>query len=340
MRGILQTVWRLVKSFFSKWANIAFENIALRHQLAVLQRSVERPKIHRRDRILWSWLLRLWPRWQSVLLIVRPETVIGWHKQGFKLYWRWKSRAKQGRPCIERDIRDLIRRMSRENPTWGAPRIQSELRLLGHDVADSTVARYMVRQRKQPSQNWRTFLSNHMKQTAAIDFFTVPTVTFRVLFCFIVLSHDRRRIVHFNVTQHPTEAWAAQQVVEAFPYDTVPRYLLRDRDSIYGEFFRRRVKNMGIEGVPAAPKSPWQNPYVERLIGSIRRECLDHVIVLNEDHLQRILADYFAYHHEARTHLSLERNSPIPRRVCPPEQGRVVAKAYLGGLHHCYTRAA
>ena len=146
--------------------------------------------------------------------------------------------------------------------------------------------------------------------------------------------------MHFNVTQHPTEAWAAQQVVEAFPYDTVPRYLLRDRDSIYGEFFRRRVKNMGIEGVPAAPKSPWQNPYVERLIGSIRRECLDHVIVLNEDHLQRILADYFAYHHEARTHLSLERNSPIPRRVCPPEQGRVVAKAYLGGLHHCYTRAA
>jgi transposase InsO family protein len=274
------------------------------------------------------------------LLIVQPETVIGWHRQGFRLYWRWKSRTKQGRPCVAREIRDLIRRMSRENPLWGAPRIQSELRLLGHDVADSTVARYMVRQHKPPSQNWRTFLSNHMKQTAAIDFFTVPTVTFRVLFCFIVLSHDRRRIVHFNVTQHPTEAWAAQQVVEAFPYDTVPRYLLRDRDSIYGEFFRRRVKNMGIEGVPAAPKSPWQNPYVERLIGSIRRECLDHVIVLNEDHLQRILADYFAYHHEARTHLSLERNSPIPRRVCPPEQGRVVAKAYLGGLHHCYTRAA
>jgi len=196
MRGILQAVWRLVKSFFSKWANIAFENIALRHQLAVLQRSVERPKIHRRDRILWSWLLRLWPRWQSVLLIVRPETVIGWHKQGFKLYWRWKSRAKQGRPCIERDIRDLIRRMSRENPTWGAPRIQSELRLLGHEVADSTVARYMVRQRKPPSQTWRTFLANHMKQTAAIDFFTVPTVTFRVLFCFIVLMGCPRFMCH------------------------------------------------------------------------------------------------------------------------------------------------
>ena len=238
MRSILQAAWRLVKSFFSEWANLAFENIALRHQLAVLQRSVERPKIHRRDRILWSWLLRLWPRWQSALLIIKPETVISWHRQGFKLYWRWKSRATQGRPCVDREIRDLIRLMSRENPTWGAPRIQSELRLLGHDVADSTVAKYM------------------------------------------------------------------------------------------------------IDEVTIDPQSPWQNPYVERIIGSIRRECLDHVIVLNEDHLRRILADYFAYHHEARTHLSLERNSPIPRSICTVEQGKVVSKAYLGGLHHCYTRAA
>jgi transposase InsO family protein len=274
------------------------------------------------------------------LLIVQPETVISWHRQGFRLYWRWKSRTKQGRPCVDREICDLIRRMSHENPTWGAPRIQSELALLGYTVAESTVARYMTRSPKPPSQTWRAFLANHMKQTAAIDFFTVPTVTFRVLFCFILLSHDRRRILHFNVTEHPTQEWAAQQIVEAFPYDTAPGFLIRDNDGIYGEFFRERVKNMGIDEVRIAPRSPWQNPYAERVIGSIRRECLDHIIVLNEDHLRRILTEYFAYHHEARTHLSLDRNSPTLRKVCPPEQGSVVAKSYLGGLHHCYTRAA
>jgi transposase InsO family protein len=230
--------------------------------------------------------------------------------------------------------------MSRENSTWGAPRIQSELLLLGYDIADSTVAKYMVRQPKPPSQRWRSFLANHMKQTAAIDFFTVPTVTFRVLFCFIVLSHDRRRIVHFNVTEHPSAEWAAQQVVEAFPYEKSPRFLIRDNDGVYGDYFRERVRNMGIDPVPISPRSPWQNPYAERVIGSIRRECLDHVIIFGEDHLHRVLAEYFEYYHHARTHLSLDRNSPIPRSVCPVEQGRVVAKAYMGGLHHCYTRAA
>jgi transposase InsO family protein len=274
------------------------------------------------------------------LLIVQPETVISWHQQGFKLYWRWKSRAKQGRPCVDREIRDLVRRISRENPTWGAPRIQSELALLGYTVAESTVARYMIRSPKPPSQTWRAFLKNHIGQTAAIDFFTVPTIGFKVLYVFLVLRHDRRRVVHFNVTTNPTAQWVAQQMVEAFPFEETPRFLLRDRDGVYGEYFRERVRHMGIDEVRIAPRSPWQNPYVEHLIGSIRRECLDHVIVLNEDHLRRILADYFAYHHEARTHLSLDRNSPIPRSVCPVEQGRVVAKAYLGGLHHRYTRAA
>ena len=339
MRGLLETVWRLIKSLFGEWANLAFENIALRHQIAVLQRSVERPKIHRRDRILWSWLLRLWPRWRSALLIVQPETVISWHRRGFRLYWRWKSR-RGGRPQVDNEVRGLIRRMSRENPTWGAPRIQSELALLGHIVAESTVARYMTRSPKPPSQTWRSFLSNHMKQTAAIDFFTVPTVTFRVLFCFIVLSHDRRRILHFNVTEHPTQEWAAQQVVEAFPYEESPRFLIRDNDGIYGDYFRERVRNMGIDEVSTAYRSPWQNPYAERVIGSIRRECLDHVIIFGEDHLHRVLAEYLEYYHHARTHLSLDRNSPIPRSVCPVEQGRVVAKVYLGGLHHRYTRAA
>ena len=198
----------------------------------------------------------------------------------------------------------------------------------------------MVRQPKPPSQNWRTFLANHMKQTAAVDFFTVATITFRVLYVFVVLRHDRRRVVHFNVTSHPTARWAAQQIVEAFPFKDGPRFLLRDRDGIYGEHFSDRVEHMGIEEVLIAPRAPWQDPYVERLIGSIRRECLDHVIVLSEDHLHRILAEYFEYYHEARAHLSLERNSPTPRTVQAPEKGTVVAKAYLGGLHHCYTRAA
>ncbi len=230
--------------------------------------------------------------------------------------------------------------MSRENPTWGAPRILSELLLLGHAVAESTVDKYMIRQSKPPSQTWRIFLENHGSQIAAIDFFTVPTITFRVLYVFVVLRHDRRRIVHFNATTNPTAQWTAQQIVEAFPYDQTPRFLLRDRDSIYGEYFQHRVKHMGIYKVLTAPHSPWQNPYAERLIGSIRRECLDHVIVFNEEQLRRILAEYFEYYHQARAHLSLDRNSPIPRPVDPPENGKVVARAYLGGLHHCYRRAA
>ena len=229
--------------------------------------------------------------------------------------------------------------MCRENPKWGVPRILSELLLLDHNVAESTVAQYMIHEPKPPSQNWRTFLANHVGQIAAIDFFTVPTITFRVLYVFLVLRHDRRRVAHFNVTTNPTAPWAAQQIVEAFPFEEQPRFLLRDRDGIYGLDFQNRVEHMGIEEVLIAPRSPWQNPYCERLIGSVRRECMDHLIVLNEDHLRRILAEYFAYYHEARAHLSLERYSPDPRQVAVG-LGKVVAKAYLGGLHHCYTRAA
>ena len=230
--------------------------------------------------------------------------------------------------------------MSKENPTWGAPRIQSELKLLGHDVAESTVAKYMVRHRKPPSQTWRTFLDNHVHELAGIDFFTVPTATFRVLYCFIVLRHHRRRVVHFNVTANPTAQWTAQQITEAFPFDETPRYMIRDRDGIYGDFFRKRVKNMGIDEVRIAPRAPWQNPYCERVIGSIRRECLDRVIILNEVHLMRILTSYFDYYHRSRTHLSLNRNAPMPREVEPPSQGDVISIPQVGGLHHRYTRAA
>jgi putative transposase len=230
--------------------------------------------------------------------------------------------------------------MCRENPTWGAPRIQSELRLLGYEVAESTVAKYMSRPRKPPSQSWRTFLENHVKDIARVDFFTVPTAIFRVLYCFVILGHKRRRVVHFNVTANPTATRTAQQVIEAFPYDESPRYLIRDRDSIYGLRFKHRVKGMGIDEVLIAPQSPWQNPYVERLIGSIRRECLDHVIVLNESHVRRILSEYFAYYHEDRPHLSLERNAPVPRQVEASTVGRVVSQPRVGGLQHRYRRVA
>jgi hypothetical protein len=339
--GFVSVIIFILRAVFRGRAAIAAENLALRQQLAVLQVSVKRPRLRKRDRVIWVWLSRLWADWRSCLMIVKPDTVVRWHRQGFRLYWRWKSRKrKPGRPKIDAEIRDLIRRMSRENATWGAPRIQPELALLGYAVAESTVARYMIRRGKPPSQTWRTFLDNHVRDIVAVDFFTVPTATFRILFCFVVLRDHRRMVTHFNVTAHPTARWTAQQIVEAFPYDEAPRFLIRDRDAIYGEEFRKRVKHMRIEEVVVAYRSPWQSPFVERLIGSIRRECIDHVIVLNERHLRRILSSYFAYYHEARTHLSLVRNAPVPRQVERPAEGKVIAIPQLGGLHHRYTRAA
>ena len=284
-------------------------------------------------------LAGVWDQWRSALILVKPETVLRWHRQGFRYFWRWRSR---GRPCLSPEVIRLIRRMSLENPLWGAPRIRSELLLLGYDVAESTVAKYVTRRgRRPPSQTWRTFLRNHLRTTAACDFFVVPTATFHLLFCFVILSHDRRRILHFNVTAHPTAAWTAQQIREAFPGDGIePRYLLRDRDGAYGDEFRWVVRAIGIREILIAPQSPWQNPYAERVIGSIRRECLDHLIVLSEDHLRRILREYVRYYNETRPHLSLERNAPIPRRVEPLSQGSIVAFPEVGGLHHRYNRAA
>lgn len=336
----IQMLIALVRNLVRERVELAVENLALQQQLAVLREKTKRPSLRQRDRIFWAILSRIWSNWRSALLIVQPETVIRWHRQGFKLFWRWKSRAKRGRPQIEMEIRKLILRMSRENPLWGTPRIQSELALLGHIVADSTIDKYRIRPKKPPSQTWRTFLDNHVEDIVAIDFFAVPTATFRILFCFVVLRHDRRQIVHFNTTAHPTAEWTAQQVIEAFPFDDVPGFLIRDRDGIYGHAFRKRVQSMGIKEIMIAPRSPWQNPYAERTIGSIRRECLDHLIVLNERHLRRILRDYFQYYDEARTHLSLGRNAPILREVEPPSKGRLVAVPQVGGLHHRYRRAA
>ena len=339
--GFLKACVLFLRAMLIPKIHLAFENLALRQQLAVSHQSGKRPKLRPRDRVFWVWLSRLWPNWRSALAIVQPETVVKWHRMGFKLYWRWKSRArKPGRPPIEREIRDLIRQMSQENPTWGAPRILSELLLLGYDVAEGTVAKYMVRTRKPPSQTWRTFLDNHLPDIAACDFFTVPTVTFRVLYVFIVLRHDRRQVVHFNITTNPYAEWTAQQIINAFPYEEAPRFLIRDRDGIYGDYFTKRVESMDIEEVPIAARSPWQNPYCERVIGSVRRECVNHLIVLSERHLVCILTEYFEYYHNSRPHLSLDRNSPTPRDVEPPSRGEVISTGQVGGLHHRYSRAA
>lgn len=321
-------------------ANLTAENLALRHQLVVLKRNQKRPNLKERDRLFWVILSRVWSGWRSAVVIVQPDTVVRWHKRAFKLYWRRKSRSdKRGRPALDPDVKALIFKMADANPSWGAPKIHGELLMLGLEISERTVSGLLRRyRRKPPSQSWRTFINNHMTDMVAVDFLVVPTIRFRMLYVFIVLSHARREVIHFNVTANPTEEWTAQQVIEAFPWDTAPRYLLRDRDSIYGGWFKQRVKGMGIEPVQTAYKSPWQNVYIERLNGSIRRECTDHVIVFGENHLRRILQAYFEYYHEDRTHLGLGKETPKERPVSnrASPDAKLVEFPRVGGLHHRY----
>ena len=231
------------------------------------------------DRLLFVLLYRLWP---GVLDSIQPDTIVRWHRRGFRALWRWKSRRRLGRPGIAKDTRDLIREISRANPLWGAPpRVHGELLKLGIDVSQSTVAKCMSRIRRPPSQSWRTFLYNHADAIASIDLFVVPTITLKLLFGFVVLHHGRRQLVHVGVTAHPTAEWLSHQISEAFPWDRAPRHLIRDRDGAFGEVFKHRLHAMGIRDRPTSPRSPWQNAYVERLIGSIRRDCLDHLIIVD-----------------------------------------------------------
>src|SRR5216117_2724470 len=294
---------RLLPFLFGGHRQLALENLALRQQLAVYKRTVNRPKLQRSDRLLWVWLSGVWPAWRQALVIVTPATVLRWQRRRFRRHWATLSgRRPAGHTPVDAAIKALVRRMAAANPLWGAPRIHGELLKLGIDVAERTVSRLLSKRRSPPSQTWRTFLDNHVRDLVSLDFFTVPTARLRVLFVLVVLVHHRRRVVHFNVTEHPTAHWTAQQIVDAFPDDSAPAYLLRDRDSVYGHVFRQRVKGMGIGEVLTAPYCPWQNPLAERLIGSIRHECLNHVLVLGERHLRRTLARYFAYYHRARTH--------------------------------------
>jgi transposase InsO family protein len=341
MVTLLLRLLRLLPLLCGAHRRVALENLALRHQLAVYKKTVTRPKVRRSDRLFWVALSRMWAGWRQTLVIVSPNTVLRWQRRRFCEHWtKLSARPIAGRPSVNAEIKALVTRMAAANPLWGAPRIHGELLRLGIDVSERTVSRLMPKRRPLPSQTWRTFLANHVRDLVSLDFFTVPTARLRVLFVLVGLAHHRRRVVHFNVTEHPTAHWTAQQIVDAFPDDSAPSCLLRDRDQVYGEQFRHRVKGMRIEEVLTAPHSPWQNPFAERLISSIRRECLDHIVVLGERHLRRILARYFTYYHRARTHLALDKDAPDRRPIESPELGMVIQIPEVGGLHHRYVRQA
>src|SRR2546426_9914950 len=341
MITLLLYLLRLLPFLCDGRRQLALENLALRQQVAVYKRMAGRPKLRGSDRLLGGWLPGVWVGWRQSLVIVTPATVLRWQRRRFREHWtNLSSRPTRGRPRVDPEITALVIQMAAANPLWGAPRIHGELLKLGIHVAERTVSRLLPQRRTPPSQTWRTFLTNHVRDLVSIDFFIVPTVRLRVLFVFVVLAHDRRRVLHFNVTEYPTAAWTAQQIVNAFPDDSAPSFLLRDRDSIYGDAFRQRVKGMGIGEVLTAAHSPWQNPFAERLIGSSRRECLNHVVVLGEQPLRRTLGRYFAYYHGARTHLSLDKDAPHGRAIERPELGRVIQIREVGGLHHRYIRRA
>lgn len=341
MKNLFSSAIMFLIGTFRSRLYLQLEIAALRHQLSVYQRPNRRLIVDQSDRWLWSFLAWFWRDWRTALFFVQPRTVIQWQRQRFRAYWRRLScRSCRGRPAIPLELRRLIRRMWQANPTWGSPRIVAELHLLGIDVAKSTVEKYRPKMERPRSVSWSTFLRQHFRETVSIDFFAVPTLSFRVLFVFVVLVHDRRRIVHFNVTEHPTAVWTAQQLVEAFPWNLPPRLLIRDRDGVYGHHFQKRVLGLGMQDLPIAPRCPWQNGYVERVIGSLRRECLDHCIVLDERHLKRLLRGYLGYYHTWRPHRSLNMQPPDGREICDPEQGRVIEFPAVQRLHHYYLREA
>jgi len=340
MLGLLLRLFRLVWLFVRGHQALVLENLALRQQLSIYKRKQKRPRLTRWDRLFWIALAGSWRGWRKSLFVVHPDTVVRWQRQRFRKYWAALSKPgkKSGRPPIGKHIRELIQTMDLANGLWRAPRIHGELLKLGIEVSERTVSRILRTIERPPSQTWKTFLKNHIGEIVAADFFTVPTVRMRVLFVFLVLGHRRRKVLHFAVTEHPTAEWAGQQVVEAFANRDALRYLVRDRDASYGDEFRNRIRSLGMKEVITAARSPWQNAFVERVIGSIRRECLDHAVVLNQRHLTRLLRKYFDYYHRYRTHLSLDKDAPEPRAVM--KQGTIIAIPQVGGLHHRYERVA
>ena len=335
-------LWLLVVSArraFRSRHDLVLENVVLRYQLAVLARPTRRRHLLPRDRVMLSWLARRWRVWRSAIILVQPDTVVRWHRTAWRRYWTRKSRRPSERPRIPMEVRELILRMARENPLWGSVRIQGELRKLGYHVSARSVRRYRrAVKRRPPSQSWRTFLRNHAPHIWAADFLTVQTLSFHTLFVFFLISHDRRRTVHLNVTRHPTAAWVWRQLIAATPYGLRPQYLLRDRDACYGGDFASRTAKLGIQTLLSPIHAPKANAIAERLVGTLRRECLDHLIILNERHLRRVLTEYMAHYNVARPHRSLDLdapNGPISR-AAPPPHHRIVARSVLGGLHHEY----
>ena len=337
MFAILHALGMFVADMFKSRWRLEAENLFLRHQLNIaLRQAPPRLRLRGSDRALLVGMTKLWPSLLSVTQVVQPETILRWHRKGFKAFWHWKSRKRAGRPKIDRGLRDLIQRMSKENSQWGASRIHGELLMLGFAVAQSTVSKYMVRPSKPPSQSWKTFLRNHAQAIAAIDLYVVPTLTFDRLFAFLVLGHGRRQLLWIEVTRHPTAEWLARQITEAFPWTSAPAYLVRDNDGAYGHVFTSRVRAMGIRDRPISPGSPWQNGYAERLIGTLRRECLDRMLIFGEAHLRRVLASYAAYYNQARTHLALQKDAPLHRAI--QRSGVIVTIPILAGLHHQYVQ--
>ena len=341
MPTIILHLFRLLRLVGSGHQAVAIENLALRRQLAAYRRKRKRPLLTQCDRWFWIGLSSVWKNWRDALVFVQPDTVLRWQRDRFRRFWTRLSNPngrRPGRPSITNDIRRLILQMAVANPLWRAPRIHGELQMLGIVVSERTVSRVLRTVPRPPSQSWKTFLKNHLNEIVSVDFFTVATVRLQVLFVFLVLEHRRREVLHFNVTNHPTSAWVAVQMTEAFGERTAPRYLIRDRDGVYGEEVRRRLHSLGIEQVLTAPESPWQNGYAERVIGSIRRECLNHFIILNARHLKRTLAAYFRNYHCSRTHLGLGKQCPVERQVM--DSGGIVERPELGGLHNRYERVA
>jgi transposase InsO family protein len=337
MLDLFKLILGLMVDLFRSRASLEAEILALRQQINVLQRlRPKRPTLSWLDRLALGWICRLFPNACGAFAIVRPETVLRWHRAGFRAYWRWKSKRRPGRPAVSIEIRRLIREISIANPLWGAPRIHGELRKLGIDVGQTSVAKYMARRRGPPSQCWRTFLRNHADGIAAIDLFVVPTVSFRLLYGMLIVGLGRRQILWLGVTAHPTAEWISNQLTEACGWEEAPRYLIRDRDRCYRNVFIRRVRSLGIRDRPTSPRSPWQNDYAERLIGSIRRECLDHIVVFGERHLRHVLFSYMDYYNAVRTHLALCKDAPVHRRI--ERSGGIEARSVLGGLHHQYIR--
>jgi len=337
MRDLLRFIGWTVGDLVRSRAALGAEILTLRQQINVLRRTAPRKlSFSVLDRLVFVGLYRLFPKICEALAVVKPDTIVRWHRAGFRLYWCWKSRRHGGRPPVPLETRQLIREMSIANPLWGAPRIHGELLKLGIDIGQTSVAKYMARRRGPPSQGWKTFLNNHADGIAAMDLFVVPTISFRLLYGLLIMGHGRRQILWFGVTSHPSAEWIANQLTEACGWEQVPRYLIRDRDGAYGEVFIRRLRSMGIRDRPTPPRSPWQNGFAERLIGSIRRECLDYVVVFGERHLRHVLLSYMNYYNETRTHLSLAKDAPLSRTV--KRAGRILCRPVLGGLHHQYGR--